>query len=73
MRVLVSTHRKHPKMSEHTLIQVFSIVFSTAGLAVEMYYHADFGFALITGGSILYAISEKIARYSERKKEEKKK
>lgn len=60
-------------MKEHTLIQVFSIVLSTAGLTVEMYYHADIGFALITGGSILYAISEKIARYSERKERKEKK
>ena len=41
-------------------IQVFSLVITSVGIGIEIAFHADIGYLLITAGGVLMGISEKI-------------
>jgi len=49
------------------IIQLICILLVSTGLIFEIYFGADLGFVLITAGSLLFAISEKINRYKTKK------
>lgn len=43
-------------------LQTICVVIVSCGILVEIYYGADLGFTLITGGGLAFGISTKINR-----------
>lgn len=45
-----------------TMLQTLCAILVAAGIIIELSYQAHLGFALITGGSLAFALSTKINR-----------
>lgn len=49
-------------MNFKTMLQTACVIAVSLGIIIELIYHADVGFTLITGGGLAFAISTKINR-----------
>jgi len=52
-------------------LQLICLVLTGVGIGIEIRFHADVGYLLITAGGVIFAVSEKIAKYSLRKENKK--
>jgi len=52
-------------------LQLICIALTGVGIGIEIRFHADVGYLLITAGGVIFAVSEKIAKYSLRKENRK--
>jgi len=52
-------------------LQLICIALTGMGIGIEIRFHADVGYLLITAGGVIFAVSEKIAKYSLRKENKK--